>query len=62
MGRACNTKGRKITAYRLFTGKPEGKRPLGRPRLTWVDNIEMHFVVINWGDVGWIGLTQDKTS
>jgi hypothetical protein len=41
MGRACSTNGEKTKAYRLLVGKPEGKKPLGRPRHRWVDNIEM---------------------
>jgi hypothetical protein len=41
MGGACNTNGEKRNAYTTFVGKPEGKRPMGRPRLRWVDNIKM---------------------
>jgi hypothetical protein len=41
MGSACNTKGEKRKAYRILVGKPEGKRPLGRPRRKWVDNIKV---------------------
>jgi hypothetical protein len=41
-------------------GKPEGKRPLGRPRRKWVDNIKMGLLEIGWGDVHWIGLAQDR--
>jgi hypothetical protein len=37
--------------YRLLVGKPEGKRPLGRPRRRWVDNIRMHLGEVGWGDV-----------
>jgi hypothetical protein len=47
-------------AYRLLVGKPEGRRPLGRPRRKWVDNIRMDLVEMGWGDVDWIGLTQDS--
>jgi hypothetical protein len=36
MGRACSTDGEKRNAYRIFLGKPEGKRPLGRPKRRWV--------------------------
>jgi hypothetical protein len=39
MGRACSMNGEKRNAYRLLVGKPEGERPLGRPRGRWVDNI-----------------------
>jgi hypothetical protein len=41
-------------------GKPEGRRPLGRPRRTWLDNIRMDLVEVGWGDVDWIGLAQDR--
>jgi hypothetical protein len=41
-------------------GKPEGKRPLERPRRKWVDNIKMDLAEIGWGGVDWIGLAQDK--
>jgi hypothetical protein len=41
-------------------GKPEGKRPLGRPRRRWVDNIKMDLLEMSWGDVDWIGLAQDR--
>jgi hypothetical protein len=41
MGRACSTNGATRNAYRVLVGKPEGKRPLGRPRRRWVDNIEI---------------------
>jgi hypothetical protein len=52
--------GEKRIAYRLLVGKPEGKRPLGRPRRRWVDNIRMDFLEVAWGDVDWIGLAQDS--
>jgi hypothetical protein len=41
MGRACSTNGEKRNTYRILVGKPEGKRPLGRPTRRWVDNINM---------------------
>jgi hypothetical protein len=47
-------------AYRLLVGKLEGKRPLGRPRRRWVDNIRMDLVEVGWSDVDWIGLAQDR--
>jgi hypothetical protein len=37
--------------YRLLVGNPEGKRPLGRPRRRWVDNIRMNLGEVGWGDV-----------
>jgi hypothetical protein len=48
--------GEKRNAYRLLVAKPEGKRPLGRPRRRWVDNIKMDILKIGWGCVDWIGL------
>jgi hypothetical protein len=52
--------GEKKNAYRLLVGKPEGKRPLGRPRRTWADNIRMILGEVGWGDVEWIGLAKDR--
>jgi hypothetical protein len=52
-------RGEKRNAYRLLVGKPEGKRPLGRPRRSWVD-IRMDVEEVGWGDVDWIGLAQDR--
>jgi hypothetical protein len=50
----------KRNAYRLLVGKPEGKRPLGRPRRRWMDNIRMALGEVGWSDVDWIGLAQDR--
>jgi hypothetical protein len=52
--------GEKRNAYRLLVGKPVGKRPLGRRRRRWVDNIRMDLGEVGWGDVDWIGLAQDR--
>jgi hypothetical protein len=52
-------KGTKRNAYRILVGKPEGKRPLRRPRCRWVDNIKMDLREIEWDGVDWIDLTQD---
>jgi hypothetical protein len=52
--------GEKRNSYRLLVGKPEGKRPLGRPRRRWVDNIKIDVLVVRWGSVDWIGLAQDR--
>jgi hypothetical protein len=60
MGRACSTNGEKRNAYRILVGKPEGKRPLGRPRRKWGDNIRMDLREIGWGGMDWIDLTQDR--
>jgi hypothetical protein len=46
--------------YRLLVGKPEGMRPLGRPRRRRVDNIKIDLLEIGWGDVDRIGLAQDR--
>jgi hypothetical protein len=54
--------GEKRNAYRLLVGKPEGRRPLGRPRRRWVDNIRMDLREVGWGNVDWIGLAQDRNS
>jgi hypothetical protein len=52
--------GEKGNVYRLLVRKPEGKRPLGRPRRRWVDNIRIALGELGWGDVDWIGLAQDR--
>jgi hypothetical protein len=52
--------GEKRNVYRLLVGKPEGKRPLGRPRCRWVYNIKMNLLETGWGGVDWIGLAQDR--
>jgi hypothetical protein len=59
MGGACSSNDKR-NAYRLLVGKSEGKRPLGRPRHRWVDNIRMDLGEVGRGDVDWIGLAQDK--
>jgi hypothetical protein len=52
--------GENRNTYRLLVGKPEGRRPLRRPRRTWLDNNRMDLVEVGWGDVDWIGLAQDR--
>jgi hypothetical protein len=47
-------------AYRILVGKPEGKRPLRRPRRNWVDNIKMDIREMEWGGMDWIDLAQDS--
>jgi hypothetical protein len=47
-------------AYKVLMGKPEGKRPRGRPRHQWEDNIKMDHQEVRWGDVDWIDLAQDR--
>ena len=46
--------------HRMLVGKPEGKRPLGRPRLRWEDNIRMDLQEVGCGGMDWIGLAQDR--
>jgi hypothetical protein len=58
--RACSTNGGKRNAYRILVGKPEGRRPLGRPRRRWVDNIKMDLRHVEWDGIDWIDLTQDR--
>jgi hypothetical protein len=50
----------KRNACRILVGKPEGKRPLGRPRTKWEKNIRMDLKEIGWGVIDWIDLAQDK--
>jgi hypothetical protein len=59
MGRSCNTYGERRGAYRVLMGKPEGRRPLGRPRHRWEDNIKMDLREVGWG-IDWIDLAQDR--
>ena len=57
---ACMGEGRGV--YRVLVGKPEGKRPLGRPRRRWEDNIRMDLQEVGLGYEDWIGLAQDHRS
>jgi hypothetical protein len=52
--------GEKRNEYMILVGKTEGKRPLGKPRRRWVDNIKMDFRGIGWGVTDWIDLAQDR--
>jgi hypothetical protein len=52
--------GEKRNAYRILVGKPEGKRPLGRRRHRWVDNIKIDHREIGWDGVDWTDLAQDR--
>jgi hypothetical protein len=47
-------------SFETLVGKPEGKRPLERPRRRWVNNIRMYLGEVGWGDVDWIGLAKDR--
>jgi hypothetical protein len=59
MGGACSTNGENRNAYRILVGKPERKRPTGRQRCRWVDNIEMGLREIGWDAMDWIYLAED---
>ena len=52
--------GEESGVYRVLVGKPEGRRPLGRPRRRWVDNIRMDLQEVGCGYMDWTGLAQDK--
>jgi hypothetical protein len=52
--------GEKRNVYRLLVGKPEGKRPLGRPRRRWKSNIKMDLLKIGLNILDWIGLAQNR--
>jgi hypothetical protein len=60
MGRYAARMGEKRNAYRIWARKPEGKRPLGKPRCRWVDNIKMGLRWINLGGMDWIDLDEDR--
>jgi hypothetical protein len=47
-------------AYRILVGRPEGRRPLGRPRCRWEDDIKMDLQEVGWGDIDWIELAEDR--
>jgi hypothetical protein len=52
--------GERRNAYKILVGKPEEKRPLGRPRRRWVDNIKMDLREVGWDDRDWVDLDQDR--
>jgi len=60
MGGACSTYGERRSVYRILVWKPEGNRPLGRPRCRWEDNIEMDLHEVGCGGMDWIELAQDR--
>ena len=51
--------GERTGVYRALVGKPEGKRPLGRPRLKWEDNVKMDLQEVGYGGMDWMELVQD---
>ena len=60
MDGACSAYGERRDVYRVLVGKPEGKRPLGRPRRRWEDNIKMDLKEVGCGRMNWIELAQDR--
>jgi hypothetical protein len=52
--------GEERKVYKVFVGKPKGRRPLGRPRHRWEDGIRMDLREIDWGNMDWIRLVQDR--
>jgi hypothetical protein len=60
MGRTCSINGDVRNAYRILTGRPKRKRPLGRPRRRWEDNINMDVREMRYFPVDWIDLAQDR--
>jgi len=54
--------GERRGVYRVLAGKPEGKRPLGRPRSRWEDNIKMDLQEVGCGSMDWIELAQNRDS
>jgi hypothetical protein len=60
MDRACSTDGRDEKCINILVEKPEGKRPLGRPRRRWEHNIRMDLREIRWEGVDWMHLAQDR--
>jgi len=60
MGGACGTYGEGRGVYRVLVRKPEGKRPLGRPRRRWEDNIKMDLQEVGCGGMDWFELAQDR--
>ena len=60
MGRNVARVGERRGLYRVLVGRPEGKRPLGRPRHRWEDNIKMDLQEVGLGVMDWIELAQDR--
>jgi hypothetical protein len=60
MGRACSSDGEGLGLYRVLVGKPVGKRPVGRPRCRWEDDIKMNIQEGGCGGMDWIELAYDR--
>ena len=57
---ACSQNGGSSGAFKVLTGQPTGKRPVGRPRRRWEDNIRMDFKEIGINTKNWVGSAQDR--
>jgi len=57
---AWGTMGDREDVYMVLVGRPDGRRPLGRPRCRLEANIKMDFQDVGWGGMGWISLVQDR--
>jgi hypothetical protein len=60
MGKVCSSDGEGRGVYRVFGEKPEERRPMGRPRHRWEDNIKMDLQELGCGGIDWIELDQDR--
>jgi len=60
MGGAFSASGKRRDLYRVLAGKPEAKRPLGRPRRRWEINMKKYLQEVGCGGMDWIDLAQDK--
>jgi hypothetical protein len=60
MGGACGMYGREQRCNRVLVGRPEGKRPLRRPRFRWEDRTKMDLKEVGWGGIDWIVLAEDR--
>jgi hypothetical protein len=60
MGGTCSADEEGRGVYRVLVRKPEGKKPLGKPRLRWEDNVKMDLQEVGCGAMDWIGLAQDR--
>jgi hypothetical protein len=60
MGRACGAYGGGFRCHRVLVGKPEGKRPLGRPKRRWEDIIKLDLQEVGGGRVDWMELVEDR--
>ena len=60
MGGACSACGEKREVYRILVGKPEGRRPFGRPKRRWEDNIKMDLQEVWYGGMDWTEMAQDR--